>query len=79
MSRWSSTKAREVYKALIKIGWYLKREAKGSHRILAREGWQDFVFSFHDNVEIGPHMLTRIAKKNRVEAGRSLNSRRVLL
>ena len=33
-----------------------------SHRILAREGWPDMVFAFHDNEEIGPRMLARIAK-----------------
>ncbi len=29
---------------------------------LARSGWADFVFSFHDDDEIGPRMLARIAK-----------------
>ena len=31
-----------------------------SHAI--RVGWLDFVFAFHDNEEIGPKMLARIAK-----------------
>ena len=43
-------------------GWQLKREA-GSHKTLAREGWPDFVFAFHDSEEIGPQMLARIAKR----------------
>jgi len=34
----------------------------GSHRILARAGWSDVVFAFHDNDEIGPRMLARLAK-----------------
>jgi len=25
--------------------------------------WPDFVFGFHDNEEIGPRMLARIAKR----------------
>jgi hypothetical protein len=29
---------------------------------LAREGWPDFVFAFHDQDEIGPRMLARIAR-----------------
>jgi hypothetical protein len=29
---------------------------------LSRSGWPDFVFAFHDADEIGPKMLTRIAK-----------------
>ena len=48
--------------ALLKIGWQLKRQS-GSHRTLNRTNWADFVFSFHDDEEIGPKMLARIAKR----------------
>lgn len=34
----------------------------GSHRTLAREGWPDYVFAFHDGDELGPRMLARGAK-----------------
>ena len=61
MSSWPATKARRVLAALFRIGWSLKREA-GSHRILARAGWPDYVFAFHDSDEIGPRMLSRIAR-----------------
>ena len=61
MSQWPSSKARRVSAALLKIGWELKRQS-GSHRTLAREGWPDFVFAFHDGEELGPRMLSRIAK-----------------
>jgi predicted RNA binding protein YcfA (HicA-like mRNA interferase family) len=47
--------------ALQRIGWRVKRQ-EGSHRLLAREGWPDYEFSFHDQAEIGPKMLARIAK-----------------
>ena len=47
--------------ALLRIGWRIKRE-RSSHKVLAREGWPDYVFAFHDSVEIGPKMLARIAK-----------------
>jgi predicted RNA binding protein YcfA (HicA-like mRNA interferase family) len=47
--------------ALKRTGWEIKRE-RGSHRVLAREGWPDFVFAFHDSDEVGPRMLARIAK-----------------
>jgi predicted RNA binding protein YcfA (HicA-like mRNA interferase family) len=50
-----------VLRALLKIGWSVKREA-GSHKTLAREGWADYVFAFRDGDEIGPRMLARIAK-----------------
>jgi predicted RNA binding protein YcfA (HicA-like mRNA interferase family) len=62
MSVWSSAKARKVLKALFNLGWSIKRETGGSHRILQRPGWPDFVFSFHDGTEIGPRMLARISK-----------------
>lgn len=48
--------------ALLRIGWRIKRESGGSHRILSREGWPDFVFAFHEGEEIGPRMFARIAK-----------------
>lgn len=63
MSQWKSTKAKRVLAALLRIGWKIKREAKGSHRILAHPKFPDFVFAFHDKEEIGPKMLSRIAKK----------------
>jgi predicted RNA binding protein YcfA (HicA-like mRNA interferase family) len=47
---------------LEKIGWNVKRQT-GSHKILEREGWEDYVFAFRDSDEIGAKMLTRIAKK----------------
>ena len=62
MSNWPAAKARRVLAALLKIGWRLKRQS-GSHRTLSRDGWADTVFAFHDDDEIGPKMLSRIAKK----------------
>ena len=62
MSRWPSTKSTRVLAALIRIGWSLKRQ-RGSHRVLSRPDWGDFVFAFHDGETIGPRMLARIAKK----------------
>ena len=56
-------KARLVLSALLHIVWSIKRETAGSHRILSRPGWPDYVFAFHDGIEIGPRMLARIAKK----------------
>lgn len=64
MSQWPATKAGRVLAALYRIGWSLKRSGRGSHRILARDGWTDYVFAFHDSDEIGPRMLARIAKKS---------------
>jgi predicted RNA binding protein YcfA (HicA-like mRNA interferase family) len=61
MTRWPGTKSKRVLAALFRIGWVVKRQV-GSHRLLARPGWPDFLFAFHDNEEIGPRMLARIAK-----------------
>ena len=61
MNQWPSAKARKVLSALLGIGWQLKRQT-GSHRTLARIGWSDVVFAFHDDEEIGPKMMARLAK-----------------
>ena len=61
MSEWSSTKAKRVLAALLRIGWEVKRQS-GSHKILTLPEWVDVVFAFHDGEEIGPRMLARIAK-----------------
>jgi predicted RNA binding protein YcfA (HicA-like mRNA interferase family) len=51
-----------VLAALLQIGWSIKRQ-RGSHRVLSRAGWEDFVFAFHDREEIGPRMLARISRR----------------
>lgn len=61
MNQWSSTKARQVLAALQRLGWGVKRQT-GSHKVLEREGYPDYVFAFSDSDEIGPRMLSRIAK-----------------
>ncbi|MCX5674816.1 MAG: type II toxin-antitoxin system HicA family toxin [Planctomycetota bacterium] len=63
MSQWPSAKANRVLAALLRIGWSVKRQSAGSHRVLSRPGWPDFVFAFHAREEIGPRMLGRIAKR----------------
>jgi predicted RNA binding protein YcfA (HicA-like mRNA interferase family) len=61
MSRWGAAKARRVLAALRRLGWSVKRQS-GSHRVLCRDGWPDYVFAFHDESEIGPVMLARLAR-----------------
>ncbi|MBZ5566884.1 MAG: type II toxin-antitoxin system HicA family toxin [Acidobacteriia bacterium] len=61
MSTWPSTKAIRVLRALQRLGWAEQHRA-GSHRILVREGWANFIWAFHEHDEIGPRMLARIAK-----------------
>jgi predicted RNA binding protein YcfA (HicA-like mRNA interferase family) len=63
MSQWPSTKARKVLSGLKRIGWLIKRQSGTSHKVLEHPDWPDYVFAFHDNEEIGPRMLARIAKK----------------
>ena len=62
MGSWRSVKARRLLAALLRSGWRIKRQT-GSHRTLSRESWPDYVFPFHDDEEIGPRMLARIAKR----------------
>jgi predicted RNA binding protein YcfA (HicA-like mRNA interferase family) len=61
MSSWRTTKAKRLLAALVRMGWTVKRTS-GSHRTLSRPGLPDVVFAFHDNEEIGPRMLARLAK-----------------
>ena len=61
MGFWPSTRARKVRSALLRIGWRVKRQ-RGSHVTLERDGWIDYTWAFHDDVEIGPAMLARIAR-----------------
>jgi predicted RNA binding protein YcfA (HicA-like mRNA interferase family) len=60
VSTWPSTKAGRVLGALTRIGWTVKRQTE-SHRILSRPQRPDVVFAFHDDEEIGPKMVARIA------------------
>jgi len=62
MSQWLSTRSHKVLTASYCIGWEIKQQSGTSHRVLARPGWVDYVFAFHDREEIGPKMLARIAK-----------------
>jgi predicted RNA binding protein YcfA (HicA-like mRNA interferase family) len=62
VSHWPAAKARRVLAALLRLGWTVKREA-GSHKTLARPGWPDVAFAFHDGEEIGPRMLARVARQ----------------
>lgn len=61
MSAWPSSRASRVLAALERIGWKVRRQS-GSHRVVARMGWPNYVFAFHDHEELGPKMLARIAK-----------------
>ena len=61
MNAWRSVRAKRLLAALLRLGWSVKRQS-GSHRVLQRPGFPDFVFAFHDNEEIGPRMLARLSK-----------------
>ncbi len=61
MSVWGSAKAKRVLAALLRAGWTIKRQT-GSHKVLSKPGMPDVVFAFHDGDEIGPRMLSRVAK-----------------
>ena len=63
MSQWPSSKARVVLRAMLRAGWIIKRQSGTSHRVLSKAGWPDVVFAFHEEEEIGPKMLVRIARR----------------
>ncbi len=61
MSVWKASKARQVFAALLRIGWVQFKQA-GSHCRLRKPGWKNYTFSFHDSDEVGPAALSRISK-----------------
>jgi predicted RNA binding protein YcfA (HicA-like mRNA interferase family) len=65
MSKFPSSSARKVLRALNRIGWHEKpRISKsGSHRQLEHPSYpHQYTWAFHDDDEIGPKMLAKIAK-----------------
>jgi predicted RNA binding protein YcfA (HicA-like mRNA interferase family) len=62
MSKWRSFKAKQLLTALLRIGSEVAWQ-KGSHRRLKRNGWPNYTFAFHDGGEVGPVLLSQIAKK----------------
>ncbi|MFB3918381.1 MAG: type II toxin-antitoxin system HicA family toxin [Terriglobales bacterium] len=63
MSYWPSTKAKKVFSALLRIGWTIKAQKGSSHTQLVHKSFPEFTWSFHDTEELGPKMLSKIAKK----------------
>jgi predicted RNA binding protein YcfA (HicA-like mRNA interferase family) len=68
MSNWPAAKAKKVLAAFQSIGWIVKRQS-GSHKTLEHTEYPDYVFAFHDGEEIGPRMLSRIAKHTGLQPG----------
>jgi predicted RNA binding protein YcfA (HicA-like mRNA interferase family) len=62
VAQWPSSKASRVFRALLRNGYSIKSQ-RGSHIVLTHPERGAFVWAFHDNVEIGPKMLARIAKQ----------------
>ncbi|MGB8495384.1 MAG: type II toxin-antitoxin system HicA family toxin [Candidatus Acidiferrum sp.] len=52
----------KVSRALLRNGYTIKSQ-RGSHAILTHPERGDYIWAFHDAVEIGPRMLARIAKR----------------
>jgi predicted RNA binding protein YcfA (HicA-like mRNA interferase family) len=61
MSAWPAAKARRVLGALERIGWRVVRTS-GSHRTLRSDDWPQYRFAYHDKEELGPVILSEIAK-----------------
>jgi predicted RNA binding protein YcfA (HicA-like mRNA interferase family) len=66
MNKFPSSSAKKVLRALNRIGWREKpRISKsGSHRQLEHPSYpHEYTWAFHDDEEIGPKMLAKIAKR----------------
>jgi predicted RNA binding protein YcfA (HicA-like mRNA interferase family) len=62
MSRWPSTRGRQVLRALLKIGWTIRARKGSSHLQLSHAKHGEYTWAFGDSEEIGPKMLARIAR-----------------
>ena len=60
-------KARQVLKALRKLGWE-EVSCRGSHHKM-RRGEESQMFSYHDSVELGPTQLKIVARDFGVSEG----------
>jgi predicted RNA binding protein YcfA (HicA-like mRNA interferase family) len=69
VSGWPSTKARIVYKALLKNGWIFLRQV-GSHKKLTHPNYGNYTWAFHDNEEIGPVTASPHRQEDGIEAER---------
>ena len=66
MSQWRSVKAKVVLRALLRKGWIVISQ-RGSHIKLKHPERGTYMVGFHDNEEIGPKMLSKIAKHTGLE------------
>ena len=69
MSQWRSVKAKQAFKALLKIGWSVSSQT-GSHIKLKHKtlAYPMYVWSYGDSDELGSKILSRIAKHTRLTA-----------
>jgi predicted RNA binding protein YcfA (HicA-like mRNA interferase family) len=44
------------------VGWTVKTEKGSSHKQMQHPKWGEATWAFHDSEEIGPKMLSRLAK-----------------
>jgi predicted RNA binding protein YcfA (HicA-like mRNA interferase family) len=58
----ASGQGERLLAALTRIGWKTAWQ-NGSHRRLTRPGFANYTFAFHDQEEVGPGLLSQIAKK----------------
>ena len=65
LSQWPACKARRYWPPCCAERMVSREQAVGQFsRVLARPGWPDYIFAFHDHEGIGPRMLARIAEKD---------------
>lgn len=68
MSKWKTVKARQLMSALVRLGWTESRRS-GSHRTMVHPDFAPLTFAFHDGDEVGPAILSKIAKKSNLTPG----------
>jgi predicted RNA binding protein YcfA (HicA-like mRNA interferase family) len=62
VSQWPSSKAKKIFSVICRLGWTVKQEKGGSHKQMTHPAFGTATWAFHDSDEIGPKMMSRLAK-----------------
>jgi len=60
LSYWPSKKARQVFRAIERLGWSVKEEKGSSHKQMVHASYSEATWAFKDGDEIGPKMMARL-------------------
>jgi predicted RNA binding protein YcfA (HicA-like mRNA interferase family) len=69
VSYWPSKKARQVLRAIERVGWAVKEVKGSSHKQMVHPSYAEATWSFADSEEIGPKMMAPLGKSFHFDRG----------